>query len=412
MTDPQALTPQAMQATHAAPMVSVIVRSMDRPSLGAALESVASQTFDDLELVVVNARGTSHRELPLVRASFVLRMTGSGGPLPRGAAANVGLGAARGARILFLDDDDLLLPDHLHKLVAALDASTDAVAAYADVSMGSFDGGHWREQHLFAAEFDPVRLRFENYLPMHGVLIDRARSGCASSRWFDESFELFEDWDFWQQLAEAGPFVHVPGVSARYVTTPDGNSGVFAESDLTRAARARLFAKWRFRMSDQDHAALLARAQSLYRSVHAAQAQLADLRAQLDSLHSVLGARDAEIAGVHTLLQAREAEIANAIEYSGSLRDTLAARDAELAARDAELAARDVDLAARNVDLAARDDMLADARAQVAALEDALAARQALLDQLHARLAALHAESPPAAFMRALRTRLHGSDPH
>jgi glycosyltransferase involved in cell wall biosynthesis len=45
------------------PLVSVIVRSMDRTMLQDALGSVALQTYANVEVVVVNATGNPHSAL-------------------------------------------------------------------------------------------------------------------------------------------------------------------------------------------------------------------------------------------------------------------------------------------------------------------------------------------------------------
>ena len=133
--------------------------------------------------------------------------------------------AAKGRYALFLDDDDWLLPDHLKKLVEALDASPDCVAAYADVQMMKVQGDCMEGAHLFASEFDPLRLQFENYLPIHSVLFRRTAVDALPACRFGTELELFEDWDFWIQLAQKGSFQRLPGVSAVYALSVDAGSG-------------------------------------------------------------------------------------------------------------------------------------------------------------------------------------------
>src|SRR3990167_10533026 len=100
------------------PLVSVLVRSMDRPSLHEALDAVALQTYPHVEVVVVNARGGEHAALGTSCGRFPLRLVNAGGsPLARPAAANAALDAARGDWLIFLDDDDSMDPDHLERLV-------------------------------------------------------------------------------------------------------------------------------------------------------------------------------------------------------------------------------------------------------------------------------------------------------
>jgi len=48
---------------HDIPLISVIVRSMDRSTLSKALDSIALQTYSNIEVLVVNAKGGFHGEI-------------------------------------------------------------------------------------------------------------------------------------------------------------------------------------------------------------------------------------------------------------------------------------------------------------------------------------------------------------
>lgn len=102
------------------PLVSIVVRSMDRPTLQRALRSAAAQTWPHLEIVVVAACGASHRKLPDSIDGRPLRLVfpDPDRRLLRPEAANVGLEAAHGEWINLLDDDDELLPQHLTTLLS------------------------------------------------------------------------------------------------------------------------------------------------------------------------------------------------------------------------------------------------------------------------------------------------------
>ena len=118
----------------ALPLVSVIIRSMDRAVLGEALASLARQTCDKVEVVLVNAKGGQHGAVGEHCERFPLRLVNQGGsPLSRPQAANAGLDAALGEYLAFLDDDDTLDPDHLSALLAVLQAQADVSVAYAGV---------------------------------------------------------------------------------------------------------------------------------------------------------------------------------------------------------------------------------------------------------------------------------------
>ena len=405
--------PHADPAAAFRPLISVIVRSMDRASLAQALDSVAAQSWPAVEVVVVNARGSAHGPLPAHCGGFEIVAANAGGaPLQRARAANCGLDAAQGALALFLDDDDLLLPDHLARLAAALQAAPQAPAAFADVEMGCERHGVWQPLHVFDGGFDTTRLWFENYLPIHAVLFRHADSTLR----FDESFDLFEDWDFWLQLAARGDFVHVPGVSARYRVNDIGvmgveQSNVFADSPQATAARGALFGKWQARIDPTQHAGLLMRLQSAVREAADHRAQRALAAITHTNLQAVVGARDAEIAeairlhaGLEAIVAERERELADAHAHNTELERIVAARNRDAAAAATHIASLEQTLAARdregadaqahaaglNAIVAARDHDIAQAAAHAAALADIVAAREAEIAAYAMQIASLH----------------------
>lgn len=97
-----------------APLVSVLVRSMDREYLSEALDSVALQTYAAIEVVVV-AVAPRHRPIPARCGPFAVRLVETDTPLPRSKAANKALNCARGEYLIFLDDDDWLMPSHIDR---------------------------------------------------------------------------------------------------------------------------------------------------------------------------------------------------------------------------------------------------------------------------------------------------------
>ena len=205
--------------------VSVLIRTMGRETLAQAIQSVVDQSFTDWEIVVVNASGQSLPWQPGTDLPGRIRWVEPGQPLERSEAANALLQAAQGRYALFLDDDDWLLPEHLAKLVATLDADPALVAAYADVQAMTGPREQRVAGHVFALDFDPVRLQLENFLPIHAVLFRREVVEQSPACRFETGLQLFEDWDFWLQLAERGGFRRVLGVSAIYALSADEGSG-------------------------------------------------------------------------------------------------------------------------------------------------------------------------------------------
>ncbi len=219
------------------PLISVIVRSMDRPSLRQALDSIALQTYPNIEVVIVNAKGEGHRSLPDACGRYPMRLIG-GGPFARSRAANVGLDEARGQFLMFLDDDDWFYPHHVARLKQALDEDGPAVAAYSSIRCLDAGGAETRR---FEADFDPVQLCIDNYIPIHAVLFRREVVDGGAR--FDEGLALCEDWEFWQQVATRGPFLHVPEIGATYRLQEAAGSGVWGDAESVRTAMLAVYRK-------------------------------------------------------------------------------------------------------------------------------------------------------------------------
>ena len=205
-----------------AALVTVVTRTLGRPCLADAAASVAAQTHRPLEWVVVDASG---RGVDVPQAGDVpVRVASTGEPMRRSRAANAGLDAAQGERVLFLDDDDLLAPNALARLSATLDARRDARVAYGDVRAVAEDD---REVARFRFEFSELLVARRNPFPIHAAMADLAFVREAGVR-FDESLDWYEDWRFWLALSERTSFAHVPETLATYRThlSASGIAGV------------------------------------------------------------------------------------------------------------------------------------------------------------------------------------------
>ncbi len=241
-----------------APLVSVIVRTIGRDSLTQALDSIARQTYPNIEVIVVDALAQDRPHLGATCGGFPVRVCERGERLGRSRAANVGLEEARGDYVIFLDDDDWFLPSHVAGLVATLSPSADAEVAYAGVRCVGESG---RTDRILDLPFDLARLRLGNYIPIHAALI--RRSAFARGARFDEALESFEDWDLWLQLASRGPFVHVEQASACYRTGGSSGVGLSPDDERRRSGEATVLEKWRAVWSGGDLEASVERAREV-----------------------------------------------------------------------------------------------------------------------------------------------------
>jgi len=215
------------------PLVSVIIRSMDRPTLSEAIESVVRQTYPNIEILVVNATGGRHSKIGDEIGGMPIRLISSEKPLPRSNAANKGLYEAHGELLIFLDEDDVFYSHHIERLVTALHSHPSQRVAYAGVSVIDADG----EQLLtYDYSWNYGYLLCTNFLPINAVLFHRSlvEAGCR----FDEDLPVLEDWDFWIQVAQCSSFIHVPEISAVY------RYGL-SESKMAISEHPNHYRKWR-----------------------------------------------------------------------------------------------------------------------------------------------------------------------
>ncbi|MBL8498586.1 glycosyltransferase [Nitrosomonas sp. JL21] len=237
------------------PLVSIIIRSMDRDTLSDALDSIALQTYSHIEVVVVNAKGDAHRDLGEWCGRFPLRMVDHQAHLGRSRAANIGLQEARGDYLIFLDDDDWIEADHI-------DALTQAIKNHPEVKL-VYSGAKCVDEHKnplptkFSSSFDRTQLLAGNYIVIHAALFARELLdlGCR----VDETLDLYEDWDFWIQLSMHTDFLFVDKLSAVYRITQRTGFGVNADPRIVEQASLVLFKKWLPRLREDELTKLMTR---------------------------------------------------------------------------------------------------------------------------------------------------------
>ena len=229
--------------TTVLPLVSIIVRTVGRPELTEALASIAAQSHTNIETLIVDARGDG---LPSLQLSAGQTLVSTGAPLGRPKAANAGLDAVSGEFVMFLDDDDWLSASHVENLVHELQSSPTSIAVYSTTQRTTASGELLDE--FFARDFDIAFLRRDNFMPIHSVLF-RSQALAAGCR-VDETLDIYEDWDFWLQVATLGSIYHIDKITAFYRAGGDSETAVDTEQEKYDAKstsgkwREKVLAKW------------------------------------------------------------------------------------------------------------------------------------------------------------------------
>jgi len=226
------------------PLISVIIRSCNRPKLlEKAIASVQAQQYPNTEIVIINEGKNSLAEIAQNARqqvqNVVLVEEDLAQPRGRAAAAQLGIDSSNGQYLNFLDDDDWLYPNHFSTLLRALENSP-SLAVYSSIDC-VYEGKEDTVVLTYREPYDHNKLFLSNYIPIHSVLFDRVvlKHGVH----FAAELAIYEDWDFWLQIAQHTRLLHVDTVTAVYRISPSG-SGAHSDSQLQIQHREALWKKW------------------------------------------------------------------------------------------------------------------------------------------------------------------------
>jgi len=225
------------------PLVSVIVPFYNRSSeLFDTLKSLAQQTMDDFELVVVDD-ASREDPTPIIRSHMnerkarIVRHTANRGP---SSARNTGIDIARGKYVAFLDSDDSWHREKLAAQIAAVEKTEDPEGSFC-VTLTKVVRGKDRQRILPARSVKQTEDFAEFLYVAHGFAQTSsfllARKEAAEIR-FAENLRQYEDHLF---------FISAGARGLKYLLVDEPLVTWFNDDRLDRAgrqddlARARLF---------------------------------------------------------------------------------------------------------------------------------------------------------------------------
>jgi glycosyltransferase involved in cell wall biosynthesis len=223
------------------PGVSVIMPTCNRAALVTrAIRSVLSQSFEDLELIIVDDGSTDNTgsvvgQIDDPRIRYFRHSERQGGSQAR----NTGIMNSAGGYVAFIDDDDAWHPKKLALQVDAIrETGADLIYTgcnYVDASTGNIikkriptDKGDLHAKLLMANCVGPTSTTI-----MTREILDKIGL-------FDPSLPSCQDWDLWIRISRAGQIHYIREALATIHVHPDRIS-----SDPVKklVARRLLFAK-------------------------------------------------------------------------------------------------------------------------------------------------------------------------
>lgn len=175
-----------------------------RDTVVLALQSALEQTRPAVQVIVLcdGCRDGTQRAVAALGDRRVEVIDLPKGPGYAYAHRTRALERARGEAIVWLGDDDLLLPDHLENIGALWDTHrVDLVQTYA-VLVAPDDTVEWLGADWSVPHYRAIVLDVENTTPMGAVCVG-VRAARDAGGW-DGTLDRRADWDLWKRMLRAG----------------------------------------------------------------------------------------------------------------------------------------------------------------------------------------------------------------
>ena|GEM_PF-612032 len=243
-------------------LLSIVMRNHSRDRLkflDHAIFALSCQDHQPLEIVIVSQcqdvrvvaelKALLEKYRPLGGFSYQVVHEPSDTDI-RARLINRGVATARGQYLAFLDDDDVIYPQHYDQLIQALKAGT-AAWAMGRIRRAFFDNGprgelfcRYKDEMGRGDTFDLGLLIHDNYITCHSYVMDRHRLGNFQIS-FAEEMSLHEDYSFLLRLCALFRPVFTPGVpSCEYRMRDDGTNSILhgGASETARKEKQRNWA--------------------------------------------------------------------------------------------------------------------------------------------------------------------------
>lgn len=245
------------------PLVSIVVTTFNRSTyLFETLHSIANQTYENIEVIVVDD-GSNLEESNLNRMicdkeknCFYYHKNNTGQPDSR----NYGIQKCKGTYIAFCDDDDVWVLDKLEKQLKVFELHPDYYIVTGCIGFIDIKGTklkkvvcHTGFNHGHIFENLLLKNRTSSITPL------LKREIFDNVGYFNPTFTIAEDWEFWRRVAYYYPFYAMNDILA-YVRIHDSNMSNYDGADATSLSRFMLYRKltkallqWgRDRFTDED----------------------------------------------------------------------------------------------------------------------------------------------------------------
>lgn len=209
-----------------APLVSVVITTYNRPDLlPRAVESVRNQTYENVEILVVDDCSATPAA-SVLEAGPNLRVVRHEENRGANAARNTGIRESSGEFVAFLDDDDTWDPTKLARQVEAFD---EGVVMVYTGSRSVDDDGEVISRFRPRMRGDVTTDLFAGVHIGGFSLIMVRRSAIDDAGTLDERFPSWQDREWYVRLSLVGEFEYVDAPLVTHRSPPDQISRDFEQ---------------------------------------------------------------------------------------------------------------------------------------------------------------------------------------
>ena len=197
------------------PLVSVIIPAYNAEKfIQYTLESLLDQTYQNLEIIVVND-GSQDNTSKIVRSfsqkdSRIILLEQSNKGVA--AARNLGIQQSKGEYIAPIDADDIWFTEKITKQINCLNQADKLVGLVYSWSLGIDEKGNKLEEDYTSSNIEgDVYLNLIAYNFIGNASVPLIRRSCLEKvGGYDANFPGCEDWELYLRIAESYQFLVVP----------------------------------------------------------------------------------------------------------------------------------------------------------------------------------------------------------
>ncbi len=183
-----------------------------------AIDSCIKQTYENIEILVVNDASTDNTKNILNEYGDRIRVLDIKKQNSLGSVLNIGIQASNGSYIARMDADDIMYPTRIEKQVEVLEKNKDIVAVGGQIDVIDEDGNITGERE-YALEDKDIRRTFFWSQPFAHPSVMFRKDIALGIGMYPEDLPKVEDVKFFFKLSTKGKFANIPDKVLKYRMT-------------------------------------------------------------------------------------------------------------------------------------------------------------------------------------------------